>query len=79
MKKVLLIAAVAGLAMASCKKDYVCECTMSSTEPGYVGGTVKYTVKEVSKKTAKDVCVKTTQEDVQGSNTYIETTDCKLK
>jgi hypothetical protein len=28
MKKVLLIAFVAGLAMASCKKDYTCNCTV---------------------------------------------------
>jgi hypothetical protein len=27
MKKALLIAAVAGFVMTSCKKDYTCECT----------------------------------------------------
>ena len=27
MKKTLLIAAIAGLAFASCKKDYSCECS----------------------------------------------------
>ena len=36
MKKTLLIAAVAGLAFASCKKDYTCECTTSdSADPSY--------------------------------------------
>ena len=31
MKKILLIVAVAGLAMTSCKKDYTCECTTSGS------------------------------------------------
>lgn len=30
MKKILLVAAVAGLAMVSCKKEYTCECTTTS-------------------------------------------------
>jgi hypothetical protein len=34
MKKVLLIAAVACMAMTSCKKDYTCECTTTSNAPG---------------------------------------------
>jgi hypothetical protein len=32
MKKVLLIAAVASFTLASCKKDYTCECTNSKGE-----------------------------------------------
>ena len=31
MKKILLVAAVAGLSLVSCKKDYTCECTTTST------------------------------------------------
>lgn len=31
MKKTLLIVAIAGLAMASCKKDRTCTCTYTST------------------------------------------------
>jgi len=37
MKKVLLIAAVAGLSLVSCKKDYTCDCTTTSTV--YMNGT----------------------------------------
>lgn len=36
MKKTLLIVAIAGLAMASCKKDYTCTCTTKdSTDPSF--------------------------------------------
>ncbi len=31
MKKSLLIASIACLAMVSCKKDYTCECTFTSS------------------------------------------------
>ena len=31
MKKTLLITALAGLAFASCKKDYTCTCTYTGT------------------------------------------------
>jgi hypothetical protein len=34
MKKVLLVAAVLGLAMVSCKKDYTCECTVTTYSNG---------------------------------------------
>lgn len=40
MKKTLVLAAIAGIAFASCKKDRTCTCTNStvsqtSTQPGY--------------------------------------------
>lgn len=40
MKKLILLAAVAGITFVSCKKDRTCECTNSvisrtSTQPGY--------------------------------------------
>jgi hypothetical protein len=56
MKKILLIAAVAGLAMASCKKDRTCSCTITSTPPSGAAfsSTVEYTVEKVSKAEAKD-------------------------
>jgi len=55
MKKTLLIAAVAGLAMASCKKDYTCTCTVpaSGSDPAE---TYTYELKDVKKKDAKDAC-----------------------
>lgn len=30
MKKILLVAVVAGFAMTSCKKNYTCECTVTA-------------------------------------------------
>ncbi|HLU87599.1 MAG TPA: lipoprotein [Taishania sp.] len=48
MKKVLF-AAVAVLALASCKKDYSCECKID-------GESYKTTLKDVKKKDAKKAC-----------------------
>ena len=79
MKKILLVAAVAGLAMVSCKKDYVCECTNSSTAPGSTSTTSKSTVIGVSKGRAKAGCVKTTSESTYGGVTYVNTSDCAIK
>lgn len=68
MKKVFF-AAVAVLALASCKKDYTCECT---TTGGGMNATVSATVNG-SKKDAKDACEK-------GSTTVGEVkTTCKIK
>ena len=69
MKKVLLIAAVAGLSFASCKKDYTCECTISGNG---VSGSTTATIKDTKKK-AKDACEKGSSE-VMGT-----TTTCKIK
>lgn len=63
MKKVLF-AAVAVLALASCKKDWTCECTSS-----VVGNLPAVTLKDMSKKDAEKAC--------EGNNTAIAT--CKLK
>ena len=52
MKKSLLIIAVAGLAMASCKKDYKCTCTSTS---GGVSASATTTIHETKKK-ATDAC-----------------------
>jgi len=53
MKKVLLVVAVVGLSMASCKKDYTCTCKDTDTvNPGsdvVIKGTAK-------KKDADKVC-----------------------
>ncbi|MBL7920661.1 MAG: hypothetical protein JNJ40_10130 [Bacteroidia bacterium] len=60
MKKTLVLAAIAGIALASCKKDRTCTCTNStisqtSTEPGYTytpqpASTNKTTYKKIKKK-----------------------------
>lgn len=79
MKKNLLLAAFVGLAMVSCKKDFTCECTSTSTFPGSTSSTQKYTIYDVSKGTAKRACIKRTYEYSGGGATYTSTSDCKLK
>ncbi|MCX8079907.1 MAG: hypothetical protein N3F09_01575 [Bacteroidia bacterium] len=76
MKKICLGFLVL-FALTSCKKDYVCECTVS---PGNI--TYKGTIKGVSKKTAKDVCVSTSdqQDDpMNPGNKITVTTNCAIK
>lgn len=55
MKKLIIAVAVLGVAtlFTSCKKDYVCECTMDA---GGASTTVSYDLKNASKKDAKDAC-----------------------
>jgi len=50
MKKVVLVAAVAMLSLASCKKDYTCECTTAS---GIKTSTV---FKDAKSSEAEDAC-----------------------
>jgi hypothetical protein len=69
MKKVLLVAAVAGLAMASCKKDYTCECTASA---GGVSATASTTIHDTKKK-AEDACT------AKNTSANGATTECKIK
>ncbi|MCW3076656.1 MAG: hypothetical protein JWO32_1265 [Bacteroidetes bacterium] len=84
MKKILLIAAVAGLAMVSCKKDRVCTCTSTSTTT-YNGvstsGTYTQDVNlvKVSKRTAKLACIHTKSTYSNSNSTTVDETDCKLK
>jgi len=73
MKKVLLVAAVAGLAMVSCKKDYTCECT--TTDNGTVVSTTTVTGK-MKKKDADSWCTGNVTSSVPGSTIKME---CKLK
>ena len=69
MKKVFFLAAFAVLGLASCKKDYTCECTTtgsgtSITQTTTINGT---------KKDAKTACE-------NGSSTVMGiTTTCKIK
>ena len=84
MKKITMIAAVAVLALsfASCKKERVCECTMTSSAAGSVAQTKKVTYT----KAKKDVCEKNSGTQVQTApaattgttyETYTQT--CTLK
>ena len=87
MKKMLMIAAIAGLAMTSCKKDYTCECKTTSNWPGYSGGTSSGSTGKMKKKDAEDKC---NTGDGTTSSSYIDpstgqvesyniTTACELK
>jgi hypothetical protein len=53
MKKTLLIVALAGLAMTSCKKDYTCECLDNDRNDPQ---DISYTYKKVKKKDAQKSC-----------------------
>lgn len=77
MKK-LSILAIAALAMgfASCKKDRVCTCTITSTGSS-TSSTNVTTMTKVSKGTAKKACVSGSSYD-QSSASYVTTADCKL-
>lgn len=53
MKKVLVLSAVAMIALASCKKDYTCECT---TEINGETLTSASEIKDAKKSDAEDAC-----------------------
>jgi hypothetical protein len=82
MKKVFYSALVV-LALASCKKDYTCECTTVNTFNGNVGDpqTVTTIVKGVSKGQAASSsnCVsrETTEVDDNG-DIFIESIECSI-
>jgi hypothetical protein len=73
MKKILLVAAVAGLSLVSCKKDYTCECT--TTQNGTVVASSSYTAK-LKKKDAESWCSGNATSTGGGSTI---TSSCKLK
>ena len=54
MKKIVMIAAVAALSMASCKKEYTCKCTADTG----ISATDNYSYKtgKVKKADAEDAC-----------------------
>lgn len=80
MKKIFLLLVLSIICITtSCKKDYVCECSYSSTEPGVTASTTEYTFYKVSKNDAKSKCIKTYRDYSSGGFDYRETTDCKLK
>lgn len=82
MKKILLIAAVAGLAMASCKKDRTCSCTQTWTPSSgpATTTTTEITVEKVTKAQAKDgMCMSyTDQTTAPVAGTKYEK-NCELK
>lgn len=74
MKKITLAIAVLGiLSLASCKKDYTCECTISGSG---LSATVSQNINETKKK-AKEKCeAENYSETIDGETT---TATCKIK
>lgn len=77
MKKVLFMAAVIVASLASCKKDYTCTCTTSTTSSaGTFVGDPEVTVYPKSKKSAaRSHCLSSTS----SGTGYTSTTTCELK
>ncbi len=56
MKKITLLAvAFVAISLASCKKDYKCECTIPASS-GQAAQTYTYDLKKIKKKDAKASC-----------------------
>ena len=79
MKKVLFIAVVAVASLASCKKDRVCTCVVTSNAPGSVSTTEVKTYQESKKGFAKENCYSYTEQTTAPVSGYIETHTCELK
>jgi hypothetical protein len=84
MKKTILFAALAGLAMAACKKDRVCSCrTVTTVTGGQQAGTFvedrKYTILDASRKTAYYACTHKKFNFTDGSVNYSIDQNCSLE
>ena len=55
MKKVYMMLAVCAIALASCKKDYTCECSFTDADFPELNTSVSYTF-EAKKSDAESVC-----------------------
>lgn len=72
MKRVILVAAVSIMALASCKKDYTCECTSST------GSVTSFPIENSTKSDAEEGC-DGTGASVTIGGTVVSSTTCKLK
>jgi len=79
MKKILLVAAVAGLAMTSCKKDRTCTCVDTSDQPGFTSETQVTTYKKSKKKDISPCVSYTSKATAPVAGTYFYGQDCTLK
>jgi hypothetical protein len=80
MKKSLFVIAIAVIGFtSSCKKDRVCECTYSSTAPGYQSSTSSYTILDARKKDAKVSCLSVSQTYTVNGTTITDKDECTLK
>jgi len=73
MKRVLLVSAFAVLALASCKKDYTCDCVSSINGVEYSTST---SVIHSTKKKATDTCTASSTSSTSGGSTV--TTTCTI-
>ncbi len=81
MKKILLHLITITLlgCFSSCKKDHLCGCVVTSTDPAITRSVVYYTITDSRKSDAKKACIKTTRNKDSSGQTYVETFDCALK
>lgn len=80
MKKTLIVAPMLLLALVSCKKDRVCECTNTSASgSSSVVSTTTTSYTKIKKSDAVFSCQKITSTSSGNGNTSTYTSDCKLK
>lgn len=75
MKKLALVIAIAGLSLASCRKEYTCECTTTDNFLGGVSTSNSTSTIKSTKKKATEVC-----EDLEQTKTFAGSVAvCELK
>ncbi|HWY12800.1 MAG TPA: hypothetical protein VN026_15810 [Bacteroidia bacterium] len=83
MKKIFILFGIFTLLamVSSCKKDHVCGCVGTSTEPGTTRTITYITFTNAKRSDAKKACIKTTSNytSTVDGQTYVNTTDCALK
>jgi hypothetical protein len=80
MKKISIIGmAMIAIAFTSCKKDRVCECSYSSTEPGWTSENDETTYTDATKRQARTQCFSYSTEYESNGSTYTATQKCELK
>lgn len=86
MKKILLVAVIAGMGMVACKKDRVCSCKVveetnpvTPPQPATVVTDYKYTMVKTGLKTAYNACTHTKTSETTGSVTVTTDTNCSLE
>jgi hypothetical protein len=79
MKKLVLLA-VLGASIASCRKDRTCTCVNTSDAPGYVSSTDVQVIYDSKKKDARVGCQSYSEKiTTTGAQPYTYTYTCELK
>lgn len=74
MKKLLFVFAIAAVgSLASCKKDYTCECTTTDSSGAFETVTTEYDINDAKKSDAEDAC------DGRNSSVGTLSTTCELQ